>query len=73
VWLDHEELTRVIAWVRRGGATDAELPEPSRPAPPRVELGGGPFGDPRWGGPEGLGGLLAGVAAALGRALFSRD
>jgi Zn-finger nucleic acid-binding protein len=81
VWFDHEELTRVLAWVRGGGATEAEVPAPSRQPPP---FAGGLFGDSSWGrtgdlGPFGdlgrpydLGSLLAGVAALLGRALFDR-
>jgi Zn-finger nucleic acid-binding protein len=78
VWFDHEELTRVLAWVRRGGATEAEVPpQPVRRAPALDGgfgggFGGGLSGGSPWSRADDLGALLAGVAAALGRALFER-
>lgn len=79
VWFDHEELTRVLEWVRRGGATEAEVPppQPVRRAPTLAGdlgggLGGGLSGGSSWDRSYDLGALLAGVAAALGRALFDR-
>jgi hypothetical protein len=78
VWFDHEELTRVLAWVRGGGTTEAEVPpEPVRRAPALDGglgggIGGGLSGGSPWGRSDDLGALLVGVAAALGRALFER-
>lgn len=76
VWFEHEELSRVLEWVRRGGATEAEVPPARRPPAPAAGLGGELGGDLSGGSPWGrsydLGALLAGAAAALGRALFER-
>lgn len=78
VWLDHAELTRVLEWVRAGGATEAEAPrpEPKRwPPPPFAgwdrDLTGGSFapGDRMLDGLV-LGDLLAQAAAFLGRRFF---
>lgn len=76
VWFDRDELTRVLEWVRRGGATEAEVPRPQpvRRAPAlEGGLGGGVSGGGSWSRSDDLGTLLAGAAAVLGRALFDRD
>ncbi|HEX6203861.1 MAG TPA: hypothetical protein VF100_12725 [Thermoanaerobaculia bacterium] len=80
LWFDHEELTRVLDWVRRGGATEAEVPRPESERSPRPpfagwdrDLTGRAFdADGRWTGAYDLATLLAQAAAALGRRLFER-
>jgi Zn-finger nucleic acid-binding protein len=71
VWFDHQELPQVLEWVRRGGASESELPPAAPPRPaPVAEWGGGV--ESAWGRSGDFGGLLAGLAAVLGRALFER-